>query len=71
MKHYYISHMGKETKEKNLALYMEIKNNGKYINGGWNGDYIVSVYEYNNKIWELWDNMELGIISEVVERGEN
>ena len=69
MKHYHISHMPKDIKEKNVKLYMEIKENGKYINGGWNGDYLVAVYEYKGKIYELWDNMELGIISEVVERG--
>lgn len=68
MKHYHISHTDKNTKEKHLKLYMEIKDNGKYINGGWNGDYLVAIYEYNNKTYELWDNMELGIISEVVER---
>lgn len=67
MKKYYISHMDEETKKKNTELYLEIHKNGKYIGSEWNGDYLVSRYEYNFKIYELWDNMDLGIISEVVE----
>lgn len=67
MKRYFISHQDEETKKKNVALYMEVYDNGKHIKGDWNGDYLVAVYEYNNKIYELWDNMEYGIMSEVCE----
>lgn len=67
-KHYYISNQDSETKERNTKLYLEIRDNGKCINSEWAGDYLVSTYEYNNKIYELWDNMEYGIMSEVVEK---
>lgn len=67
-KHYHISHQDSETKEKNTKLYLEIRDNGKCIKSEWFGDYLVTTYEYNNKIYELWDNMELGIMSEVVEK---
>lgn len=67
MKKYYISHMDEETKKKNIELYMEVHKNGKHIKGEWNGDYWVATYEYKDKIYELWDNMEYGIMSEVVE----
>lgn len=67
MKTYHISHMDEETKIRNMLLYMKIYDNGKHIKGEWNGDYWVATYEYDNKIYELWDNMEYGIMSEVVE----
>ena len=69
MTHYYISY-AKEEKEKNIELWNEISNSGLFINNEWKGDYLVSSYKYNNKIYELWDNMELGIMSEIIERGE-
>ena len=67
MKKYFITHQDEETKKKNTELYVEVRNNGKHIKGEWGGDYWISTYEYNNKIYELWDNMEYGIMSEVVE----
>ena len=67
MKHYHISHMDKETKEKNTKLYVEIMNNGKCLKTEWNGDYLVATFNYKDKTYELWDNMEYGIMSEVVE----
>ena len=67
MKKYYISHQDNETKERNTKLYTEIKNNGKFIKSEWGGDYLIATYEYSNKIYELWDNMEYGIMSEIVE----
>ena len=70
-KHYHISHQDSENKEKNTKLYLEIRDNGKCIKSEWSGDYLVTTYEYNNKIYELWDNMELGIMSEVVEKEED
>ena len=68
MKHYYISHMNEETKQKNKALWMEILKNGVSIKGEWHGDYWVAVFSYRNKIYELWENMEYGIMSEIVEK---
>ena len=68
MKHYYISHMEEKTKQKHIALYNKIKRNGECIGCDWDGDYLVATYKYKNKFYELWENMELGIISEVVER---
>ena len=64
---YHISHMDDETKRKNTELYLEVRDNGKCLGSEWNGDYLVATYEYNNMIYELWDNMEYGIMSEVVE----
>lgn len=68
MKKYLISHTDNETKEKNIKLWKEIRTNGKAISGEWNGDYWVATYEFNNKTYELWENMEYGIMSEIVER---
>ena len=68
MKKYYISYMDEETKQRNIALWKEIRDNGKYVNNEWNGDYLVTTYKYNNKTYELWENMEYGIMSEIVEK---
>lgn len=64
---YYISHMDEKTKQRNTELYLEVRDYGEHIKSEWNGDYWVATYEFNNKIYELWDNMELGIMSEVIE----
>lgn len=68
-KHYHISHMDKETKEKNIAFRKEIQENGELLVGrsGWRGEYLVEVWTWKDKIYELWDNMDLGIMSEVIE----
>lgn len=67
MKRYFISNMKKEEKERNLNLWTEIENKGKLLNGGWEGDYLVGTYIYNNKIYKLFENTELGIMSEIEE----
>ena len=67
---YYISHQDEETKKKNIELYTNIRTNGELVKSEWNGDYLVSTYKYNNTTYELWDNMEYGIMSEVVEYKE-
>lgn len=64
---YFITHQDEETKKKHIELFTTIRNNGKHIKGEWNGDYYVTTYEYNNKTYELWENMEYGVMSEVVE----
>lgn len=66
-KHYFITYQDEETKMKNLELYETIKNNGKCEKNEWSGDYLVTTYEYNDKIYETFENMEYGIISEIVE----
>lgn len=70
MKNFYISYNEKDEKEKNIKLFVKIRENGKCIKGEWYGDYFVNTYEYNNKIYELWYNEELGIMSKVVERNK-
>ena len=67
MKKYYISHMDNETKQKNIEFYKEIEDKGKFIKTDWRGDYLVGTFEYKGKIYELWDNMEYGIMSEIDE----
>ena len=67
MKRYYISHTDDVTKKRNTELYSEVRSNGKCLGSEWNGDYYITTYKYNNKFYELWDNMEYGIMSEVVE----
>lgn len=67
MKHYYISHQDDETKRENIKLYTTIRDKGKFLYSDWRGDYLVATYVYEKKTYELWDNMELGIMSEVVE----
>jgi len=71
MKRYCISHNYGESKEKNKELWMTIKNKGTHIKGEWNGDYWVATYKYNNKKYELWENMEYGIMSEIIEYGKD
>lgn len=66
-KHYYITHQDDMTKKKNTELYVTVHDNGKHISTEWSGDYLVTTYEYNNKIYELWENMEYGVMSQVVE----
>lgn len=64
---HHISHMDEETKKKNTELYTKIQSFGRFLKSEWNGDYLVATYRYNDKIWELWDNMEYGIMSEAIE----
>ena len=63
MKKYYISH----NKEDYLKLWEKVETKGQRVDVGWNGDYLVGTFEYKGKIYELWNNMELGIASEIDE----
>ena len=63
----YISHMDEETKSKTTKLWKEIEKHGDLIKSEWDGDYLVATYKYNNRIYELIENMELGIKSEIAE----
>lgn len=56
--------------EENKNLYYRVQEYGKCLKSEWNGDYIVATYEYNNKIYELWYNAELGVSSQVIEYEE-
>ena len=67
MKRYFISYMSEKEKKQNLELYHRIKEYGEQLDSKWNGDYLIEYYRYHSKIWELWHNMELGIISEIRE----
>ena len=67
MKRYYISYEKEELKEKNIKLWEEIKLKGEWIYTEYNGDYSIEIYKYNNKKYELWTNMEYGIMSEIRE----
>ena len=67
MKRYEITYARKDEKEKNIALLTEVRDNGTCLKGGWSGDYWVNIFDYKNKIYEIWYNEELGIMSEVIE----
>lgn len=67
MKRYFISHTHGDEKQRNVALYIKVRDNGEFIKSEWKGDYLVATYKFNNKIYEVWDNMEYGIMSEVIE----
>lgn len=67
-KHYYITHQDELTKKENIELWQEIRTKGKFLGSVWGGDYLISTYEYNKKIYELWENMEYGVMSEIVEK---
>lgn len=55
---------GEENKEY-WKLLSELKEKGELIEGNWNGDYFVTVYEMNNFTYYVWENMEYGIQSEI------
>ena len=67
MKRYFISHQDDLHKKLNNMLYDNIKEQGEFIYSKWGGDYLIAVYLFDNKIYELWDNMEYGIRSEIDE----
>lgn len=66
-KYYHITYQDEETKKERYKLWNEIHDKGKYINCGWFGDYYISTYKYNDKYYELAENMELGIMSYIKE----
>lgn len=70
MKKYGISYSQGKEKEYNIAMWVAIREYGKHIKGEWNGDYWVATYKYNDKIYELWENMEYGIMSHIIEKEE-
>ena len=70
MKIYYISHANDEEKEQNIKLWKEIKLKGEWIYTEYDGDYSIELYKYNNKKYELWTNIEYGIMSEIREKEE-
>lgn len=66
-KYYEITYQDEETKKERYKLWNEIHDKGKYISCGWFGDYYISTYKYNDKYYELTENMELGIMSYIKE----
>lgn len=67
MKKYYISYEKEELKEQNIKLWEEIKFKGEWFYIEYNGDYLIELYKYNNKKYELWTNTEYGVMSEIRE----
>ena len=55
---------GKENKEY-WKLLDELKEKGDIIEGNWNGDYFVTVYEMGKYRYYVWENIEYGIQSEI------
>ena len=66
-KYYHITYQDEETKKERYKLWNKIHDKGKYISCGWFGDYYISTYKYNDKYYELAENMELGIMSYIKE----
>lgn len=64
MRLYY--HTGEENKEF-WDLLEELRTKGESISGKWSGDYFVTRYKMNGTIFEYWENMDLGIPSEIVQ----
>ena len=67
MKHYYISGTHGETHDRNIALWKTLWETGERIKHEYNGDHFVITVKHDGKLYELWYNDDLGIISEVVE----
>ena len=50
-----------EANKDYFELEKTLKEKGKRISGGWEGDFLVSVIEMDNKIYKINDDMEYGI----------
>ena len=57
-------HIGKENEEY-WALLDELRKNGESVSGEWSGDYYKTTYRYNGFVYVVWENMDLGIQSEI------
>lgn len=66
-KYYEITYQDEETKKERWKMWKEIQKNGEPINNGWFGDYYIATYKYNNKYYDLAENMEIGIMSYIKE----
>lgn len=42
-----------------------IKKNAKPLGSRWSGDYLVSEFREGNTVYAVWENMDLGIMSEI------
>ena len=54
-----------EKNEEYWELLDDIKHEAKFKSSRWDGDYYVSEYETEDKIYVQWENMELGIQSKI------
>ena len=54
-------------KKINMDLYFNILNNGAFQNSEYIKSYLISTYKYNDKIYQLVFDDELGIIDEIIE----
>jgi len=70
MKKYEIRYSQGKEKERNIAMWVAIRDYGKHIKGEWNGDYWVATYKFGNETYELWENMEYGVMSRIIEKEE-
>lgn len=50
-----------EANKEYFDLENKLKKEGKRISGGWEGDFWIDVFEMNNKIYKVSDDMEYGI----------
>ncbi len=67
MKPYYITYQDKETQDKYFEMWDEIETKGKFKKFEYDGDYMVTSYDYNGKAYKLFFNDELGIRSHIIE----
>lgn len=57
-------HTGEENKEF-WDLLNTLKEKGTHHDAEWNGDYLVSSFNYNGYHYLYWENMEYGIPSSI------
>jgi hypothetical protein len=70
-KYYFITYEDENTKKKRNEFWKVIKQNGKLKKVGYEGDYWIETYEYNNKYFDLAINDEYGIRSYIKEYEKN
>lgn len=51
----------KDENKEYFDLENKLKEEGKSVSSGWEGDFFVSVFEMNNKIYKVINDMEYGI----------
>ena len=69
-KYYSIDGADEKIKNSNMKLWKKIKMEGHGIENRWFQCYLISTYSYDGKIYDLWENMSNGVLSNIVERNE-
>ena len=60
--HYRPGHDNQEEANKDyFDLEKTLKEKGKRVSGGWEGDFLVAVFEMDGKTYKVSDDMEYGI----------